>query len=66
MSGAPAQRLFRAAEIQGVLDPLAPFFHHFLGRAKKWHKPRTERAQLCEAVEEVVKKSYAPQVVNIP
>ena len=43
LRGATAQRLLRrTAGFQGVLDPLAPFFRHFLGRAKKWHN-RTAR-----------------------
>jgi hypothetical protein len=46
MSGVITKRRLRARGSQGVLDPLAPFFRPFLGRAKKGHqKPNSERAR---------------------
>ena len=36
---------FCARGFQGVLDPLAPFFRHFLRRTKKWHPKPAQRTR---------------------
>ena len=67
MSEATAQRRLRVAGFQRALGPLAPFFRHFLGRAKKWHpKPAQRGAQQYARQKEKSFKSCANTVAGKP